>query len=214
MSGWQYTFFDQADSFVTTTRFIAEIRNRLSPKTELDADELGVILDSDVLELIQSKALHDHIPHLYWNAAAAMYAYLYIELSKLGVDVVGESQLVGYPSQYPSVSMMDYVNNQPNSRYWVLKLLHDNFQPGDKLLSSQSDSSDIAAQAFATVRGRRVLLINKTDRVQTAVLPETFKATVSYAVDEATGDHPAKKCTLDGHLVRLAPFAVAVVQGQ
>ncbi len=63
-----------------------------------------------------------------------MYAYLYIEAAKLGIDVVGESQLVGYPTQYPSVSMMNYNTTEPNPRFWVLKLLKDNFGPGDHLV--------------------------------------------------------------------------------
>ena len=46
--------------------------------------------------------------------------------------MIGESQLVGYPSQFPSVSMIDWKNGKPNARYWVLSLLKDNFHPGDQ----------------------------------------------------------------------------------
>ena len=48
----------------------------------------------------------------------------------MGIDVAGESQLVGYPSQFPDVSMMNWENGNPNARYWILKLLKDNFGPG------------------------------------------------------------------------------------
>src|SRR5438046_8762843 len=61
-----------------------------------------------------------------------MYAYLFGQLTELGIDVAGESQLVGFPTQFASVSMVDWNNGKPNARFWVLKLLHDNFGQGDK----------------------------------------------------------------------------------
>lgn len=48
------------------------------------------------------------------------------------------SQMIGYPSQYPSVSMMDWDTGKPNSRYWVLYLLHETFHVGDKLVETSS----------------------------------------------------------------------------
>ncbi len=44
IADWQYTFFDQADGFLNTVRYIENIRKRLSPQTKTDTDELGVIL--------------------------------------------------------------------------------------------------------------------------------------------------------------------------
>ena len=128
LDDWQYTFFDQADRFITNVRYIEAIRKRLSPATKTNTDELGVILPADDLEIRDSAAHPDRIPSLYWNAAGSVYAYLFINLTKLGIDVIGESQLVGYPSQFPSVSMIDWKNGTPNARYWVLKLIKDNFQ--------------------------------------------------------------------------------------
>ena len=122
--------------FCATTRYIDAIRQRLSPQTKTDTDELGVILASDEAEIAESKAHPDRIPALYWNAAGALYAYLYAELAKQGIDVIGESQLVGYPSQFPSVTMIDWKNGKPNARYWVLSLLKDNFHPGDQLVAT------------------------------------------------------------------------------
>ena len=115
----QYTFFDQANGFLVGTKYIEQIKQRLSPATKTDLDELGVILptDSDSNNGIRSVPE----PTGYWNLAAALYAYLYAETAKMGIDVVGESQLVGYPTQYPSVSLMDYNTGAPNARFWVLK---------------------------------------------------------------------------------------------
>ena len=56
---------------------------------------LGVILPTDGVEIAASKAMPDKIPHRYWNAAGALYGFLFVELTKVGVDVIGESQLVG-----------------------------------------------------------------------------------------------------------------------
>ena len=47
IADWQYTFFDQADGFLNTVRYIENIRKRLSPQTKTDTDELGVILPTD-----------------------------------------------------------------------------------------------------------------------------------------------------------------------
>ncbi|MGH9439532.1 MAG: GH39 family glycosyl hydrolase, partial [Terriglobia bacterium] len=46
-SAWPYTFFDQANRFLTTVRYIQAIRQRLSPGSSTDADELGAILPGD-----------------------------------------------------------------------------------------------------------------------------------------------------------------------
>ena len=137
----------------------------------------------------------DHIPHRYWNAAGALYAYLFTELSKQGVDVIGESQLVGYPSQFPSVSMMNYNTGKPNARYWVLKLLKDNFHPGDKLVTSPSSlfgSSDVVIQGFITPQGKKVLLVNKTNSEKTFQLPADLQSASTLTVDEESGDNPPR----------------------
>jgi hypothetical protein len=214
---WQHTFFNQAEGFLATTRFILAIRDRLSPQTKTDTDELGVILPTDLIEIAASKAMPDHIPHRYWNAAAALYGYLFVELSKLGVDVIGESQLVGYPSQFPSVSMIDYNNGKPNARYWVLKIIKDNFHPGDKLVENSLQargSSEVMIQGFITSEGKKALLVNKTNSPKTVILSPEFKGARSLTVDEATGDEEARVGTTGGAALKMAPFAVTVLSIQ
>ena len=217
LDGWQHTFFNQAEGFLAVSRYIINIRDRLSPETKIDTDELGVILPTDGLEIRASKALPDHIPHRYWNAAGALYGYLYVALSKLGVDVIGESQLVGYPSQYPSVSMMDYNNGKPNARYWVLKLIKDNFHPGDKLVAEKetgedsNEPSDVIVQGFITPQGKKVLLVNKANDNKTVVLaPELQNASI-LTVDEESGDEAPRAVKPEGANLQLRPFAVAVL---
>jgi hypothetical protein len=216
LDGWQHTFFNQADGFLATTRYILAIRDRLSPQTKIDTDELGVILPTDSVEIAAARPMPDPIPHRYWNAAGALYGYLFVELSKLGVDVIGESQLVGYPSQFPSVSMIDYNNGKPNSRYWVLKLIKDNFHPGDKLVANKSDgdSAGVLIQGFVTPEGRRVLLVNKTNSEKTFAVGAEMENAASLTVDEETGDDPPRAGTIHSSELTMAPFAVMVLKLQ
>ena len=116
------------------------------PNVLMDADEVGVILDDDNDPKYTS--LDPGFPAVYWNAAAAMYAYLFGKTAQIGLEVLGESQLIGYPSipfqrgapyngnwiappQYPSVSLLSWGGAFGNpgdgtARYWVLQLLGEN----------------------------------------------------------------------------------------
>jgi hypothetical protein len=207
---WQYTFFDQADGFLHTVRYIENIRKRLSPTTKTDTDELGVILPTD-----NTPADKVAPPPAYWNLAGSLYAYLYMQLARQQIDIIGESQLVGYPTQFPSVSMMNWESNKPNARFWVLKLIKDNFHPGDTLVDTSLDvegvdSSGVEAQAFITPAGRKLLLANKRDQPISVVLPGADKAT-ALTVDEQTGDGPARTVQPANGKIKLEPFAVTVV---
>jgi len=213
IADWQYTFFDQADGFLHTVRYAEAIRKRLSPQTKVDLDELGVILADDNTTDKPYKVT-DRVPAAYWNLAGAMYAYLYIELAKQQIDIIGESQLVGYPTQFPSVSMMDWDNSKPNARYWVLKLLKDNFGPGDKLVETSLPgeiSSDVAGQAFVTAKGKKLLLVNKRDHAFELPLPAGSDHATAAAVDVQSGEGPARSVPVSGGKITLDPFAVTVV---
>ncbi len=205
LDSWQYTFFDQADGFLNTVRYAETIRKRLSPGTKVSLDELGVILPTD------NKPGDDvPPPAAYWNLAGSLYAYLYAELSRMRIDLIGMSQMVGYPTQFPSVSMMDWRTNQPNARYWVLKLIKDTFHSGDRLVETSCTSDDVAAQAFITQAGRKLLLSNKRNRAVEIALPDAEKAT-ALTVDGQTGNGPARGVKPVNARIMLEPFAVTVV---
>jgi hypothetical protein len=206
LDNWQYTFFDQANGFLNTVRYVEAIRKRLSPETKTDLDELGVILPTD-----NQPGDDTPPPHAYWNACGSLYAYLFIELSQMKVNIAGMSQLVGYPTQFPSVSMMDWTENKPNARYWVLKLIKDSFHPGDKLVETRIDSNDVAAQAFVTSSGRRLLLANKRNRMIRISVPDAGQSS-ALVVDETTGDASARSVSPMNGNIELGPFAVAVVK--
>jgi hypothetical protein len=205
LDDWQYTFFDQEAGFLNTVRYVEAIRKRLSPETRTDTDELGVILPTD-------NTPGDKVapPAEYWNLAGALYADLFINLSRIGIDVIGESQLVGYPTQFPSVSMMDWVTNKPNARFWALKLIKDNFHPGDKLVETSAGSDDLSAQAFITPAGHKLLLVNKRNREMEIGLGAASNATAA-VVDVQSGEGPARSVSVADGKIALEPFAVAVV---
>jgi len=208
---WQYTFFDQSDKFLVAVRYIEAIRKRLSPETRTTLDEVGSILPTDW----HPDTPYDPgppIPAIYWNASAAVYAYIYLEAAKLGIDIVGESQLVGFPSQFPSVTMLDWTTGAPNARFEVLRLLHDHLRTDATLVETKLLAKDMDALAFEDASGRHLLLVNKRNRVLNVELPEEFDGGTAWSVDPthaaATPEH------LHGRLRTLAPFAVTVADAR
>jgi hypothetical protein len=99
---------------LNTVRYIESIRKRLSPQTGTMINEIGIISADDIVQG-QPGHVTKPIPDAYWNLAAAEYAYTFGNLAEIGIDVAGESQLVGYPAQFPSVSMVDWKDGKPNS---------------------------------------------------------------------------------------------------
>lgn len=201
---YQYTFFEKADAFLDRVKFIENIRKRLAPNTFTMANELGVIM--------RSSEVSGPIDYSYWSLAGAMYAHIFLELTKIGIDVAGESQLVGYPTQFPDVSMMNWENGNPNARYWVLKLLKDNLGPGDKLVSTDFKVPGVDAQGFVTKDGKKILLINKKNAEAQVQLPLEAKGSWVSCVDVTTGENPPAKRQLTGSTINLKPFSVAVIK--
>jgi hypothetical protein len=202
----QYTFFDRADGFLNVVRYIEDIRKRLSPATKTTVDEIGSILMSD----FSPKEVP--IPAQYWNLSAAMYAYVFLRLTNMGIDYIGESQLVGYPSQFPSVSMMNWNTGKPNARYQVLKLIKDNFAWGDSLVETNViGSDDLSVQGFNTRKGQKMLVINKRNKTVKLALPLTFNRAVITLVDPSTGDDSPTPSAIASSTIELKPFGVAVI---
>jgi len=212
LDNWQYTFFDQANQFLATMRYVEAIRKRLSPETKTTLDEIGTILPTDNI----SEDAKGLIPPAYWNASGAVYAYVFMEAAKLGIDVVGESQLVGYPSQFPSVSLVDWKTGFPNARLRVLELLHKNLQLGYEMVSTKSirngsSKTAIDAQAFLTPTKRKLLIVNKRNREVTVSIPEDLTSGRVTAVDVSTGTQAPVTTPVGSHLLQLKAFSVCIV---
>lgn len=210
----QYTFFAQAADFVSSVRYVEAIRKRLSPGTRTMINETGSILRHDLDPATSTSNAEPNIPNAYWNLSGAVYAYVYEELARLGIDVVGESQLVGYPSQFPSVTMIDWRTGQPNARFQVLKLIHDNMGPGDRLIAMASDpifdAQPIVASAYVRQGIRKVLLINRRAGQAGIDLPGAAGGSLQL-VDQASAGGAIRREKLSSSRITLGGFAVAVV---
>ena len=205
----QYTFFARADAFVNSVRYIEAIRKRLSPATETHINEAGCIAAEDLGQgpdnMTQTPASQ------YWNLCGAMFAYAYAGLAEQGIDVLGASQLMGYPTQFPSVSLLDWTTGLPNARFRVLELLHRHFGPGDRPAKDSYKSHDVNASAYVTAGGaQKILLINKRNRPATVRLAGAAGAEEQH-VDTLTGASPLATQRVTGEEIRLEPFAVCVV---
>lgn len=206
----QYTFFEQADKFLTAVGFIESIRHRLSPETKTTVNETGCILPDNIGQGLPGAEVKV-IPASYWNLCGAMFAYLYAGLARQGIDFVGSSQLVGYPTQFPSVTMLDWNTGQPNARYWVLKLLLDNFHSQDRIVETKSSSPYVFAQGFVAADGtRKLLLVNKRDRSFEILVPGAKGATWQCA-DRTIGFTPPAITILSVERVVLQSSSVSVI---
>jgi hypothetical protein len=211
---WQYSLFHQAQGFADQVRIVDSIRRHASPATRTMVNEVGVILRSDFLELRSGKAGDVAFPGLYWNLSGAVFAHVFMELSKIGIDVVGESQLVGYPTQFPSVSMVDWDSGEANARVHVLRLLRDNLGVGDAIVANNgrpSQDSPVVYQGYRAGAMRKILLINKRLSAVDVVLPKAARCGTIKLVDALSGATALAGRRLASATVRLAPFSVAVV---
>jgi hypothetical protein len=199
----QFTFFDQADRFIATVRYIEAIRQRLSPATQTTVNEIGSILAGD-------PNLKTAIPDSYWNLSGACYAYVFGQLATLGIDIAGESQLVGYPTQFPSVSMVDWSTGAPNARLGVLELLKNNFGPGDRIVKTASRGSAVYALGMISPKGeRKLLLVNRRDRDIEVTL--NGRASDMQYVDQTTKGGVPGRQTMSADKLTLRGLGVTVV---
>ena len=198
----QYSSFEQARQFVEQFYFIDAIRKRLSPTTKTMINEVGTIRHED--------AQSGDIAPWYWSLSAGVFAYLYSELADMGADVIGESQLVGYPNQFPCVTMIDWKSGEPNLRYWVLKLIKDHLQPGGKISSWSAGSDtqgDYYARAYTDSKGaKKMLLVNMRNKPLQLVLPGS--RSMDFIDGHVSGIQ--KKEILKSE-IHLDPFGVAII---
>ena len=205
-AAWPHIFFAQANSFLEEVRQIQAIRKKLSPQTKTDVDEMGSILPFDT-----APKLVRPIPNMYWNLSGAMYAYLFAHLARQDIQIAGESQLIGYPSQFPSVSMVNWTTGVPNARFRVLELLHDNFGPGDRIIATHVGAPGVFAQGYVTPAGvRKILLINKRNNTVRLNLPAA-KGAMEQWVDQRTAEKPPAQRKLTRSSLRLRGLGVAVI---
>jgi hypothetical protein len=206
----QHSFFREVDGFISTVKYLEVIHQRLAPHAMTFINELGTVTSDNF-------GLHPIIAPTYWNLSGATFAYAYLQLVKLQIDLIAGAELINYPAQFPGASMTDWNTGLPNARYQAMKLLRDEITPGDRLVENPPREKtvtlpqDFAAQGFLATNGeRKVLVINKRERPLHIHLPGAAGARVDY-VDVKTGSGAPASRRLESEDVTLDGFAVAVV---
>ena len=126
-------------------------------------------------------------PDAYWNLAGSLYAYLYIEAlasSRSTCRHVAAGRLSHAISQREHDGLAEPI--KPNARYWVLKLIKDNFHPGDKLVETDAGRGDRSRAGICDADGRKLLLANKRDKAVEVPLTDADNATAR-TVDRSDG---------------------------
>ncbi len=108
--------------------------------------------------------------------------------------------------------MLDWKTGKPNARYWVLKLLKDNFAPGDRIVSTElGRNTYVYAQGFLTRDGKRkVLLVNRRNRNIEVTFSDINGAEVT-RVDQTTNFSQPATEKISGEKLALGGFAVAII---
>jgi hypothetical protein len=207
----QFTVWDQAEGFVNVIRYIEQIRKRLSPQTKVMINEVGAITADDIRQREPGHVMQP-IPASYWNLIGGMFAYLYGECANMGIDVIAASQLVGYPTQYPSVSLVDWNTGEPNARFWALKLLRDHLSPEDRVVAVSHTGNLVYAQGFLAPAGERKLLVVNKRNTAVEIEVRAAKGGTLQVVDQETGSHAPRSSTVSGESFELGGYGVAILQ--
>lgn len=201
----QYAYFENADGFLKVVDRLDAIKQRVNPKVKTYINELGMLPPGNPSDP------NVKIPDNWWVLSNATFAYAYVGVVKKGIDVLGIAELIDYPGQFAGTTIVNWDTGIPNARYWGMKLLHDSFPVGSKLVASGLQRSELLSQGFITPDGKRkVLLINKTGGIIKASLPGAKGAKMEY-VDLSTSNTPADFKTLDADVAELQAHAVAVI---
>jgi hypothetical protein len=173
-------------------------------------NEVGTMLPEDWTQTRPDYVFKPIRPS-YWNLSAATFAYVYAGLTSRGIDAVNESGTPAGPGMWPSIALHDWQTGQPNARFWALKLIHDNFRPGDKIVNAESSSGVVMTQGYVTSSGeRKLLIVNKRDQEFTLTLPEAQGGKLE-VVDQTTGSNPPASSKIEGPSIKLGGLGVAVV---
>jgi hypothetical protein len=194
--------FAQADGFLANAARIEGIRKSLAPRVRTTVNELGTILPGSATQTDPAP-----IPDAYWNFSSGIFAYVYAKLAVLGIDIVGESQLVGYPSQYPSVSMVDWTTGLPNARYRTLELILDEIRPGCRLIEGPATTDGLYTLGIRDHACRKVLLVNKTN---SPVVATDLQGARIRIVDQDSAGGPIRERRAPGKTFTLGGYAVAI----
>ncbi|KAL0484627.1 nol6 [Acrasis kona] len=199
--------FQQADDFLSYIPIFEKIRSSLSPTTKTTINELGTIFEKPEIGLSDD----------FWIMSGAQFAYCFAKLSAFGIEAVGMSQMVGFPGQYPSVSMVNWETGVGNSRYYVLKMIikHVGLKMGAQdvvLVSTEQPCSSVFVQSYlvATKGGewvKKTLFVNKGEEKQNIKVDGLGDGRFEY-VDGSLGPFSDSKTVSVKDSVEVGPYCV------
>eukprot|EP00747_Dinoflagellata_sp_TGD_P115601 gnl/TRDRNA2_/TRDRNA2_172196_c0_seq16.p1 gnl/TRDRNA2_/TRDRNA2_172196_c0~~gnl/TRDRNA2_/TRDRNA2_172196_c0_seq16.p1 ORF type:complete len:589 (+),score=46.55 gnl/TRDRNA2_/TRDRNA2_172196_c0_seq16:73-1839(+) len=112
---------------------------------------------------------------LFWNLKAAIWAYYYGELVRVGVSAVASSQITGYPANtwtirgfvphdnYPCVSMLDWHDGSGTAVYWAVKMFADILGAGNKSVFATNTSTVKCEAPFPFISTSGDICFNNAD---------------------------------------------------
>lgn len=201
--------YEQANTFFTEVAAVEAIRQKATPWVRTTLDEIGTWLPGGgAVEIVPGYV----IPDAYWVWSGGVYAYIVSHMAVMGIDVVGESQLIGYPGQFPAVSLVDWTTGKPTARLRVLELLEQYFKPGIELMQTNTSAEGLLhAQAFVDEQDREnVLLVNKGNQTLEVLLEGAHPGIVR-VVDLSSGGGPWRTEHIRGPSVLIPGYATAIV---
>ena len=96
---WPALLVDNARETLVSARTVSILIKQLSPTTQIFVDEMGVLFSEPVRAAMNFTTMRgDGANTSFWNLHSAIYAMWAGELSAVGVDMFGASQLLGYPA--------------------------------------------------------------------------------------------------------------------
>ena len=96
---WPALLVENARETLISARVVSPLIKQLSPTTQIFVDEMGVLFPEPVRAAMNFTTMRgDGGNTSFWNLHSAIYGMWVGELSAVGVDMFGSSQLLGYPA--------------------------------------------------------------------------------------------------------------------
>jgi hypothetical protein len=216
VSQWADQIFGQSAFYVGNMETIEQARRQLSPNTKSTVNEFGVIINQAGMQPDP-----ESIPDIYWNICAAQYGITFGRASVAGVQALGMSQMVGFPSQFPSVSMVDWNTGKGNARLSTLKMIVKHLAPNNgqrklKIFATVTTDDVYGIGYLVTEKDgtvvKKSLIVNKGADFATIQVNTLNSGVVEYTDLQRTGPYgESKQEAVTGSAITLGGYGVAIV---
>ena len=135
---------------------------QVSPATKIFLNEVGICLScGGPANAMDFSSMRGNLPNAsWWNVQAVAWVYYWGEMAAAGVDMIGASQFLGWPSgppgtptglpamapssgslyqpqvtswgNCPEMSMIDWVDGSGHAQFWTIKMLIEALGNADK----------------------------------------------------------------------------------